>query len=235
VSDGRIDLVVNAAGRGDRRPGERTGTDSTAILAPAIASSGTSAVLLSTMRVLEGYSEPVPDDAPPRPTTPYAEANALHEAQWLASTSTGTVLRLANYFCAPLSVESPQAQLLPWSLVTEALASGTITVRSSRDTMREFVDATDVASALLILSAAPEARVVATAPGVVVSLDDLAGAVSLALADTGRTRPVISFGPGPSVSPPRCLPGWLAHQGWRSRLTPDSVRAVVGQWLAAVT
>ena len=234
VSAGRVDLVVNAAGRGDRRPGERTGTDATDVLAPVIASSGTPAVLLSTMRVLEGYHEPVPDEAPPRPTTPYAEANALHEAQWLAATTTGAVLRLANYFCAPAGADSPQALLLPWSLVTEAARTGSIVVRSGPQTTREFVSADDVARALEILAAErPDARVCSTVPGWQASLRDLVDSVVGAFGEVGRDEPHVSFGTEGRAAPPS-EPAWLATRGWSSSLDASTVTAVMAQWLRTV-
>lgn len=234
VSSGRIDLVVNAAGRGDRRPGVRTGTDATAMLAPAIASTGTPAVLLSTMRVLEGYPDPVPEDAAPRPSTPYAEANAAHEAQWLSSTAHGVVLRLANYFCAPAGVNSPQSLLLPWSLVTEAARTGSIVVRSGPRTTREFVSADDVARALEVLAGeGPDSRVCSTVPGWLASLGDLVDAVADAFVAAGREEPAVSFGTEGRAAAPN-EPAWLASRGWSSSLDGSVVLAVVGQWLRSV-
>lgn len=201
-------------------------------LAPVIRESGVAGILVSTTRVLEGWERDVPEDAEPRPTSPYGEANAALEAEWRAAGGhAASVLRISNYFCAPSTRESPQAQLLPWSLVTEAMATGSISVRSSSDTSREFVDAADVAAALIELSRAEEGRVVATVPGAVLTLAQLVESVSGAFADADLARPTATFGPGPAAAQPRSLPGWLAGQGWRSRLTPDAVRAAVAQWV----
>lgn len=225
-----VGLVVNCGGRGDRRPDERTGLQSTAVLAPAAAAAGVPSVLISTTRVLEGYDEEPPEWAQPRPLTPYARANAENEAQWL-DLGGHCVLRITNYFAAPSAATSPQSLLLPWSLVTEALASGRIGIRSGAELRKEFVSAKDVAAAAMLLAGAADAPpVVATAPGLSVSLRELAGTVAQAVEMTGRPCPEASFGPqGPQ--PHGCPPGWLAQHGWHTRLSLEEMTAVVADWI----
>ncbi len=225
-----VDLVVNCSGRGDRRQGERTGLDAAEVLAPAAARAGLPSVLISTTRVLEGYDGDPDEDAPPRPTTPYAMSNAANEEQWLDHGGQ-SVLRITNFFAPPASLASPQALLLPWSLVTEALATGHIGIRSGPDLRKEFVSAADVAAATLLLAVSADApRVVATAPGLSTRLRDLATATAAAVETSGRPRPTASFGPN-GVQPPGSRPGWLAEHGWSSRLTLEQITSIVTQWI----
>ena len=231
IRSGRVDLLVGAAGRGDRRATERTGNDATEMLAPAAASAGIPAVLLSTTRVLEGYERDVPEDADALARTPYAEANALNEAEWLSTAgSAASVPRITNYFCAPSSADSPQALLLPWALVTQGLAERVIAVRSGPRTSREFVCAKDVARGVLLLAERqPDSRVCATSPGFVATLEDLVGAVQWAFGRLGLAVPAATFGPD-SAPGPSCRGGWLASQGWSTELTIDGLTGVVAEW-----
>lgn len=232
ISAGEVDLVLNCAGRGDRRSSDRSGVDATDFLATAVAASGVPGVLLSTTRVLEGYAEDYDPSAAPQATTPYGLANAENEARWLMPEAPRMhVLRITNYFCAPQSLDSPQALLLPWSLVTEGLEKGTIGIRSGASLTKEFVSADDVASAVTLIASDPTApRICATVPGAALSLRELADASVQALEATGRTGIEVSFGPdGPSG--PACLPGWLGHRGWSGQLTSEAISDEITQWL----
>ena len=227
-----VDAVLSAAGRGDRRQGERSGLDATGVLGPVCAAAGVPGVLLSTTRVLEGHDVDYLEDAPPRPRTPYAEANARNEEQWLAQGGTAaSVLRITNYFCQPASLASPQSLLLPWSLVTEALQAGRIGVRSGPSTSREFVSAADVAAAALVLVAdRPVGGVCATTPGLAATLSDLTSAVQGAFRRIGLDAPAASFGED-TVAGPACLPGWLAERGWAGGLTLTDVEGAIADWV----
>jgi nucleoside-diphosphate-sugar epimerase len=232
IRGGEVGAVVNAAGRGDRRPVDRTGLDAAGQLGPACADVGVPAVLLSTTRVLEGHDVDYREDAPPYPVTDYARANANSEQEWLrVGGPRACVLRITNYFCQPSSPESPQSLLLPWSLVTEAMRSGRIGVRSGPSTSREFVSATDVAQAVRVLfDTPPPSRVCATNPGLPVTLSDLTGAVQGAFAALGRAVPSTSFGVD-TGSAPSCQPGWLADLGCAGQLTLADVQKSIEDWM----
>ena len=226
------DIVIIASSRGDHRGGDNSSLNVSEVLASKIVAKGTPAVLLSTLRVLEGYSHPVPEDAIPRPTTSYSMANANMENQWLGTSGvSGSVLRISNYFCLPAAIDSPQAQLLPWSLVTEACSTGSITVQSGSQTAREFVSAEDVARAIEIMVVSrPTSRICSTLPGRIITLSDLVLATNRAFAATQRPIPTASFGmhskPFTSV-----ISGWLSTHGWISALTQDELVEGMIQWM----
>jgi nucleoside-diphosphate-sugar epimerase len=226
----QVDAVVNCSGRGDRRGIARTGELLTQELARASARSGVRSVLISTTRVLEGYDGEPAEDAPPRPVTEYAAVNAENEALW-SRCGGGFVLRITNYFAPPGAIDSPQAQLLPWSLVTEALSTGRISIRSGRALRKEFVSAADVASAAVaLIDQADTPITVATAPGLMASLGELADACARAMVLTGRPEPAVSFGPdGPQ--PPVTRPGWLAAHGWQGQLSLDEITDIAADWI----
>ncbi len=232
IRSGEIDLVVNCSGRGDRRLGERTGQEATDALAAAVAAAGIPGVLLSTTRVLEGYDVDYDEDAPPRALTPYAQANAANEDAWLGSAgSRAHVVRITNYFAPPGQFSSPQSLLLPWSLVTEALASGEIGIRSGPSLAKGFVSAGDVARAVLVVAASSDAPAVcATVPGSSFTLQALADVVGSAVVAAGRARPSVTFGPDGPVGA-ACRPGWLAGRGWSGALTPDAIEQVITGWV----
>jgi nucleoside-diphosphate-sugar epimerase len=233
LGEGTFDLVVNAAGRGDRRPGARTGQDATSALGPAVRATGVPAVLVSTTRVLEGAHSSPQEGDPPSPTTEYGRANAANEAAWLDETGpAGRVLRMANYFCAPSTRVAPQAELLPWSLVTEALETGGIVVRSGPGTTREFVSARDVAAAVEVLAGErPASGIAATVPATVLRLEDLVQATCLAFNDVGRPTPTWSFGTHEPAQPV-CRGTWLAERGWHATVDAPSIRACITGWLS---
>ena len=232
VRDGDVDAVVNAAGRGDRRAVERTGRDATAVLAPACSVGGVPSVLLSTMRVMEGHREDFTEDAAPAPLTPYAEANARNEQDWWREAGRGAgVLRITNYFCPPSGPDTPQSHLLPWSLVTEAVADGRIGIRSGPHLTKEFVGAEDVATAVLaVVVDSSHPAVVTTTPGTALSMQDLADCVVRALARAGRPMPSVTFGQD-SPPGPTCAPGWLHRVGWTGSLTKDAIEQSVTDWV----
>ncbi len=232
---GDADALLSAAGRGDRRTTDRTGLESTSVLARAAEKRGIPAVLLSTTRVLEGRTGICDDDAQAMCSTAYARANADNEIEWLQSApSTGSVVRITNYFCEPMLADSPQSLLLPWSLVTEAVRTGGVILRSSASTSREFVSARDVAQAVMTVIQGPDpVRICTTSPGMTASLADLAGCTSDALSAAGLPRPSVTFGDESSpVS--SCRPGWLHEHGWSSTLSLEEMTRAIASWLGRV-
>jgi len=190
-------------------------------------------VLISTVRVLEDAIGPTTGSAVPDCHTDYALANAANEQEWWSvAPREGYVVRLANFFCAPSGEASPQTELLPWSLVTEALASGRITVRSAPTVVREFASAHDAAMAVLTVGqAADPARVTSTIPGCSMDLEQLSEAVGAAFEISGRLRPLVTFGDD-EVSGPTLLSDWLAAHGWVCTVTPEEMTQVMGKWLS---
>lgn len=237
IASGDVDLVVHAGGRGDKRG---LGPDATGQVVPvtriigqACEDSGTRGVLISTVRVLESATEALPGSAPAQCHSDYARANAANETLWLECAPTcGVVLRLANYFCAPMDSDSPQTHLLPWSLVVEAMNSGAITVRSAPEVSREFVDAHDVAAAVITIATDENpAQVCSTIPGLHLSLAELTSSVCEAFTVVGRPVPTVSFG-ADRAGGPDLLPDWLAEHGWASTLTPPKVTRAIAEWLS---
>ena len=224
-----IDLLVNASGPGDRRTGGRSGRSTAAALAQACRDAGVPGVLISTTRVLEGAQVPACGDDPSAPTTAYGRANAALEEQWLADGG-GRVLRLANFLCRPMSMESPQAGLLPWSLVGEALQTGAISVRSAPSVSREFVDAYDVVRALAVVSEPDAPRITAMVPGSRMTMMDLADAVARAFDAVGRPPPMAQFG-SQSAQPPSLQPGWLSQRGWQPEVTSARLAVEIAEWI----
>ena len=233
IESGGVGLVVHAGGRGDKRGGERNPLTITRRVGDACEAIGVRGVLISTVRVLEDARGPVLGCGPVDCHTDYARANAATEQEWLeAAPSQGYVVRLANYFCAPSSFDSPQTQLLPWSLVTEAVASGRINVRSAPTVVREFVSAEDAAVAICsVASASDPARISSTTPGHSLDLRQLTDLVGDAFEMTGRMRPDVMFGEDGS-SGPTLQSDWLTAQGWSCTLTDEEVTNVVASWLS---
>jgi len=233
IESGGVGLVVHAGGRGDKRAGDRNPLTMTRRVGNACEAGGVLGVLVSTVRVLEDARGPVLGCAPVDCHTEYARANAANEREWLATAPTrGCVLRMANYFCAPMEVDSPQTQLLPWSLVTEALSSGHVSVRSAPAVSREFVSALDVARALLQIAKAPEPpRICSTLPGLSMSLKQLTNCVGDAFERCGRSRPAVTFGTDESTGP-TLDPDWLANCGWSSTMTDEGVVEAIEIWLS---
>lgn len=234
VEGGEVDVLVNCAGRGDRRPGDRTGTDATDAIAQALATNSIPGILISTTRVLEGHSGIKVEDWSAAPASTYAEANAHNESIWLGANSPKGrlhVLRLTNFFAAPESTTSPQAQLLPWSLVREATASGTITMRSGGNVTKDFVCSDDIATAIEALCGASDAPpVCATVPGITLTLGELSALCSSAVIRAGFPEPSRSFG-ADELAPPPMPAGWLHEHGWSSQLTCDAMLDVIVDWV----
>ena len=228
-----FDFVVNAGGRGDKRAEARNPRPVTRLLGEACERSRVRGALISTVRVLEDAQDTVTGSAEPRCHSEYALANEHNEAEWIRAAPTqGHVLRLANFLCAPSQVDSPQVQLLPWSLVTEALLTGAIKVRSTSAVSREFVGPDDVARALIAVGRADAPpQVVSTIPGLRLTLEQLTNAVSDALEASGALRPTVSFGEETSTGP--VLVGdWLSRNGWSALITPSEVSSIIAQWLS---
>ena len=233
-----FDLVVHAAGPGDHRADREAWELVTKQVASAVALSGIPGVLLSTIRVLEGYESDFSDDSSALPRTVYAENNALNESVWLHTGGpSASVLRLTNFFSSPASFNSPQAALLPWSLVTEALLAGAVGIRSGSNFSKEFISGADIASAVVHIatsfsSGADVPSVMATVPGLTVSMADFAWVVQRAFARVGLVKPRVSFGPDSPIGP-RCASGWLASSGWAVGLSLASIEDAVVEWIRA--
>jgi nucleoside-diphosphate-sugar epimerase len=182
------------------------------------------------MRVAEGHAQAPRDDLSSRPVTPYAQANAENERVWLGAGG-GPVLRLVNYLCPPAAVDSPQALLLPWSLVVDGARDRRIDVRSGPSEAKEFVSADDAASAcVMLLGADAPPSIVSTVPGALFTMRSMAMTAADALVTHGFVRPEVSFGPdGDGVGP--SLPGWLAAQGWAVSLSKSGMSSMVSTWV----
>jgi nucleoside-diphosphate-sugar epimerase len=181
---------------------------------------------------MEGYGRDYEEGEPPFATTEYARLNAENESVWCASgEDRATVLRISNFFCRPQGRESPQVGLLPWSLAAEARESGTITMRSGANLVKDFVTGADVAAAALLLAEHDDApRACVTSPGAGFSLGMLADETARAIERVSGSRPAVSFGPDGDQAP-RCSPGWLAARGWSSSLTSGGLREEIETWL----
>ena len=240
VRFGSVELLIHAAGPGDHRTDRSSWESVTSSFAAALADSyargsGVRGVLLSTVRVLEGYETDFLESSPAIARTIYAQNNARNEALWLeAGGPSAVVLRLANFFSSPSSLDSPQAALLPWSLVTEALSTGAVGIRSGANFTKEFISGLDIATAVLcIASASAVPSVVATVPGLSVSMGDFAGVVQRAFARAELPVPDVSFGPDSAVAP-RCASGWLAQSGWTVGLSLSAIEDAVAMWITSL-
>ena len=233
IKDGGIDFVIHAGGRGDKRPGQRDPSTVTASLGRLCEACGVIGVLISTVRVLEDAAGPIPGSAAAECHTDYAQMNASNETVWRdVAPNNGYVLRLANFFCEPMGSDSPQTELLPWSLLKEALERGSVDVRSSPIVSREFVSSQDVAKAALAVSSAQTSeKVTSTIPGLRLTMEQLIGCVSVTLTSLGASDPVVTFG-NDEAGGPQLLPDWLASHGWSSTLTPDRIADAMGHWLS---
>jgi len=224
-----VDAIVNAGGPGDHRSRADSMSGWSQQLLDACR--GVPAILISTTRVLEGFEHRPDEDASGRPLTPYGRANTEHEQMWLKAPH-GRVLRLVNFFCPPTSIDSPQAKLLPWSLLLEGWETGHIGVRSREDTSKEFVDSDDVARAIEVMVAfEPSCRTVVAGPGAVVTLRDLGEASFSSCAKAGWPEVQASFGSESPSSSWSMAPGCLADHGWSSELTLERMTEEMTRWL----
>ena len=242
VRFGSVELLIHAAGPGDHRTDRSSWESVTSSFAAALADSyargsGVRGVLLSTVRVLEGYETDFLESSPAIARTIYAQNNARNEALWLeAGGPSAVVLRLANFFSSPSSLDSPQAALLPWSLVTEVLATGAVGIRSGANFSKEFISGSDIATAVLCIASASASAVpsvVATVPGLSVSMGDFAGVVQRAFARAELPVPDVSFGPDSAVAP-QCASGWLAQSGWKVGLSLSAIEDAVAMWITSL-
>ena len=229
VSAGAVDAFVQAGGPGDHRARQgdaHRGTRELLEICTELPS-----VLISTSRVLEGYRQTPPESAAGKPSTAYGQANTDHEQMWLTYPHT-RILRMVNYFCSPARVDSPQVQLLPWSLLVEGWRTGRIAVRSADSTVREFIDAADASLAIeVLLGEAPNDRIVVATPGLVASLKELGEASIQVCNEVGRHGVIASFGNESSGAPWQLSPGWLTERGWASELTLDRMATEMSRWL----
>lgn len=229
VQTDAVDAIVNAGGPGDHRSRAELVNGWSQQLLDACR--GIPAILISTTRVLEGFEHRPEEDASGRPLTPYGRANTKHEKLWLEAPH-GRVLRLVNFFCSPTSVDSPQAKLLPWSLLLEGWQTGHIGVRSREDTAKEFVHSDDVARAIeVVVAFEPSRRTVVAGPGAVFTLRDLGEASISSCAKAGWPDVQASFGTESSSSSWSMAPGFLADQGWSSELTLERMTEEMTRWL----
>ena len=246
VRFGSVELLIHAAGPGDHRTDRSSWESVTSSFAAALADSyargsGVRGVLLSTVRVLEGYETDFLESSPAVTRTAYAQNNARNEALWIeAGGPSALVLRLANFFSSPSSLDSPQAALLPWSLVTEALSTGALGIRSGANFTKEFISGPDIATAVLCIASASASAsasavpsVVATVPGLSVSMGDFAGVVQRAFARAELPVPDVSFGPDSAVAP-QCASGWLAQSGWKVGLSLSAIEDAVAMWITSL-
>ena len=229
LSAGKVDLVVNASGPGDHRGESRDALGwSTQLLGVA---ANIPAVLISSTRVLEGIGGTVCESAEPRPTTAYGRANAAMEASWLQN-SYASVIRLVNFFGRPLTQDSPQTRLLPWSLLLEGWTTGAVHVRSSSSTTKDFIDADDAAAAIEVLATKqPGDRLVVAGPGTSLSMRQLAEAASAAIEETSGRATATTFGDESSSLSTDIHAEWLGNHGWSATLSLKRVREQMASWL----
>lgn len=228
-ASGMVDVLVHAGGPGDHRSRSTPLVQWTQQLVNACAN--VPAILISTTRVLEGYVHQPAEDAPGIPLSAYGRANAELEELW-CRIPRGRVLRLVNFFRPPSEVVSPQAALLPWSLLIEGRRTGRIGVRSQRTSTKEFIDAVDVARAIEVITMDPSspARMIA-GPGTQISLQQLVDACIAACDEAGHPGVTGTFGEEQSSSSWSVTDGWLAERGWRTNLTLERVTEEMAQWL----
>lgn len=233
LTSGQVDALVNASGPGDRRGAGREVLPASKRLAAGAGSAGVPAMLISTLRVCEGFDGALADDAPEMPTSPYGRSNAAHEAVWLEY-PTALVMRMANYLCEPLERDSPQSKLLPWSLLLEGWETGHIGVRSGPLATKEFVSDADVVTALEVVMSGPVDELfghcLATVPGVSFTMEELTR-ISRALLRDLNCECSASFGPGDDKVIRPSEPGWLVRQGWRANVSSSEMHERMRSWL----
>ena len=229
LSAGKFDLVVNASGPGDHRGESRDALGWSTQLLGAVGN--IPAVLISSTRVLEGSGGTVCESAEPRPTTAYGRANAAMEASWLQHRH-ASVIRLVNLFGAPVSHDSPQIRLLPWSLLLEGWTTGGVHVRSNPSATKNFIDANDAAAAIEILATKqPSDRLVVAGPGTSLSMRQLAEAASVAIEKTSGRETETTFGDESSSLSTDIQAEWLGNHGWSATLSLKRVREQMASWL----
>ena len=235
VDAGSVDLIINAGGRGDQRAVARTGLESTEALVRARPEHPIPAILISTTRVLEGHAGLANESDPGSATSEYGLVNTGSENQWLTLSGVKPrVLRLANFFAEPATVDSGQRKLLPWSLVNDALITGEINVRSDPSVTREFVDSVDIAAALELMAELIDScpTYIATAPGLVLDLGSICECIGKAFESNALPPPKISFGTE-HQAPARVEARWLESMGWKCGLNVNRVTESISSYLLA--
>ena len=226
---GSIDALVHAGGSGDHRPRTREFMAWSRELLKVCRDFP--AILISTIRVIEGYEGSLREDSVARAVTAYGRANAELEALW-REVDDGSVLRLVNFFGAPSTADAPQTRLLPWSLVLEGWQTGEIAVRSQPSLVKEFVDAGDVACALdVMLASASAGQTIVAGPGLTLSMQQLVEASVRACSAAGRVGVRVSFGDEAPATAWQMEPNWLAEHGWASTLNGDQMIREMTAWL----
>ena len=230
LSHGDVDGVVYASGPGDHRK-DRDWQSALNDALVALDGSTVPSILLSTIRVMEGATTSFADDAPAMPNTPYARANAMCEALWLESAPPcRSVLRLANVFARPNRPESPQVQLLPWSLIEEVHQTSRLHVRSGPSAAKSFVDPSDIARASLLMLHGGAPAITTTAPAFTVTLGELSAMVVRAFRDVANEEVPVSFG-ADEPEKPQYTESWLTRQGWRSELRLAAIDHEIRGWI----
>lgn len=227
-----VSFVINASGPGDIRGAGNDFRNKVAGVARACRETSTPSILISTTRVMEGYDRPYAEDEVPKPLTPYGRGNALNEAFWLQEAgASATVLRATNVLLPPTRKGSPQASLLPWSLVVDAMHTGSIAVRSTPESSKSFISIPDLVTAIDVAHQTVEhPSVLATSPATVFTLAELSELVQAAVTRILGVQVSISFG---HERPSSCMatPGWLHEHGWQSMLRPNDMQDLIEQWL----
>jgi nucleoside-diphosphate-sugar epimerase len=233
IAAGEVDLVVNAGGRGDRREVDRTGLEAAQALSEIEVPVAIPAILISTTRVLEGDRGVAKESDVGAATTEYAIANLENESAWLSLPAfSSRVLRLTNFFAEPVTEFSGQLFLLPWSLVTDAIVTGKVDVRSNSHVSREFVDSDSIAAAIEVMAVEIDKcpRRITTAPGMTMSLLELSDCIKKAFEINSMNPPNISFGHELNA-PARVEAQWLESMGWTCTLTPEIVTQSISSFL----
>lgn len=233
VASGRCDLIINAATRGSVSTDPEPEVSLCRRIAFAAAMSETPTILISSTRVLEGYSEAVDEAAKCRPATRYAKTNALCEYAWLkVPNQRATILRATNLFFSPTSRWSSQNSLLPWSVLREAVGLPSLVFNSGPESTRTFISIADLVDAILrIATSPPESRICCSLPGLTINLRRLSYLIGTALAaTTGTENTNVQFGEGAS-HPADIRASWLSTQGWTSRLGYEEITREMIKWL----
>jgi len=229
LAGGSVDALLHEGGPGNHRTGKYEVQQWTNELLAICAD--LPAALISTPRVLEGRIKAPSESAAGRPLTTYGQVNTDQNQLWLTQ-SNARVLRLVNYFCSLTSATSPQISLLLWSSLLEGWRSGHITVPSTGSTTREFIDATEANHAIeLLIDGSPFDRIVAAAPGLLTTSQQL-GQASISVGNVAGRKDVTATFKGETFEAPWHLSSsWLARHGWSSGLTLHRMTEEISRWL----
>lgn len=231
IAAGYFDLVINASGPGDVREGQHEWLEVTSSAQRVLQSSSTPGILLSSIRVFNNDGRRREEDDAGDSRNEYGHQNYLNELLWMKQDRGGAnqpsrqhILRLCNVFIVPTSPNHPQNSLLPWSLIgPKDTWTNEIVVKSCPFVSRQFVNADDIANALLLIATNESSpRVCASVPGYQLTLGEIASLVGQVASKHQGQYPKITFGhdASPDVS---VNEGWLYRAGWRSRLTTSEI------------